>query len=80
MRVQPNPNNRQNGRPLVVRHPTTGQPFPDKPFTLTAVQLADPDILRLLPKSAAGGLFGDLVPVEDAAPAPAPGDAPKKIK
>lgn len=68
MKVQVNQASKINGHSLRVMNPETGEYFPGEPFELTDRQLRNPQILRLLPPisagGVAGGLFGDLVPVD----------------
>lgn len=70
MKVQIDPTRSVDGAPLQVRHPITGHPFPAGSFELSAADLANPDIRRLLPRSH-GGTFGDLVPFLSETTAPA---------
>ncbi|MBF0251799.1 MAG: hypothetical protein HQL35_14350 [Alphaproteobacteria bacterium] len=69
MRVQINPANKPNGQDLVVLHPDTKGPFPSGPFDLSADDLKNPRVRRLLPPSVPGGRFGDLVLVVEPNPA-----------
>lgn len=70
MKVQINPGKTVEGKPLRVFNPARRVFFPDGVFELSDRELRNPEIRRLLPSVAKGGipggLFGDLVPVRDA--------------
>jgi len=85
MKVVVNPAALVDGKPITLRHPVTDRVLCDsttEPVTLSAADLADKRIRRLLPKPGRpggieGGLYGDLVPWQ---PPDAPDPKPPKQK